>query len=59
EMFDKLIMECVEVEPAKRPENMISVAERLNLIRGKLLAEGELRRSGAFRRVGAGEAEGK
>ncbi len=60
EIFDKLIMECVEVEPARRPDNMISVAERLNLIRGKLLAEAELRRSGAFKRVAAaGEAEGK
>lgn len=51
EMFDKLIMECVEIEPARRPDNMISVAERLNLIRGKLLAEAELRKSGSFRRV--------
>jgi hypothetical protein len=55
ELFDKLIMECVEVEPAKRPE-MDDVAERLNLIRGKLLAEGEMRKSGSFKRVSA-EAE--
>ncbi len=55
ELFDKLIMECVEVEPARRPE-MDEVAERLNLIRGKLLAEGEMRKSGSFRRVSA-EAE--
>lgn len=51
ELFDKLIMECVEIEPALRPDNMITVAERLNLIRGKLLAEAELRKSGSFRQV--------
>lgn len=52
ELFDKLIMDCVEVEPALRPE-MDEVADRLNLIRGKLLAEAELRKSGSFRRVSA------
>jgi serine/threonine protein kinase len=51
ELFDKLIMECVEVEPAMRPDGMTVVAERLNLIRGKLLAEAELRKSGSFKRV--------
>jgi hypothetical protein len=59
EMFDRLIMECVEIEPARRPDNMIAVAERLNLIRGKLLAEAELRRSGSFRQVATEVAEGK
>jgi hypothetical protein len=58
-MFDRLIMECVEIEPARRPDNMIAVAERLNLIRGKLLAEAELRRSGSFRQVATEVAEGK
>ncbi len=51
EAFDKLIMECVEVEPARRPERMSMVADRLNLIHGKLVAEGQMRRSGAFRQV--------
>lgn len=50
-LFDTLIMQCVEVEPAKRPDTMTEVAERLNLIRGKLVAEAELRKSGSFRRV--------
>ena len=51
ELFDKLVMECVEIDPAKRPANMVEVAERLNLIRGKLLAEAELRKSGQLARV--------
>ncbi|MBC7836034.1 MAG: serine/threonine protein kinase [Phycisphaerales bacterium] len=50
ELFDKLIMECVEVDPAKRPNSMRDVANRLNLIRGKLAAEAELRRSGLLPR---------
>jgi eukaryotic-like serine/threonine-protein kinase len=52
EIFDKLIMDCVEVEPALRPE-MAEVSDRLNLIRGKLLAESELRKSGGYRRISA------
>lgn len=51
ELFDKLIMDCVQVEPALRPDSMNVVADRLNLIRGKLLAETELRKSGTFKRV--------
>lgn len=51
EMLDKLIMECVEIDQTDRPDTMRVVADRLNLIRGKLLAEAELRRSGSFRRV--------
>lgn len=51
ELFDKLVMECVEIDPAKRPVSMTEVAERLNLIRGKLLAESELRKSGQLARV--------
>jgi serine/threonine protein kinase len=52
EQFDDLIMRCVEVEPALRPD-MDQVADRLNLIRAKLLAEAELRKSGTFRNVAA------
>ncbi len=46
ELFASLIMECVEVDPDTRP-SMQSVAERLNLIRGKLLAEAERKKAGA------------
>ncbi|MFT3683947.1 MAG: serine/threonine-protein kinase [Phycisphaerales bacterium] len=58
EMFDRLIMDCVQIEPANRPDSMTEVAERLNLIRAKLLAEAELRKSGSFRNV-AGLEHGK
>lgn len=51
EIIDNLVMSCVEVEPARRPDTMSVVADRLNLIRGKILAEMELRKSGSFRRV--------
>ncbi len=50
EMLDQLIMECVEVDPDDRP-HMELVADRLNLIRGKLQAEQILRRSGQMSRV--------
>ncbi|MGQ0628507.1 MAG: serine/threonine-protein kinase [Phycisphaerales bacterium] len=56
EMFSKLIMDCVEVEPAMRPESMDSVADRLNLIKARLIAESELRKSGNFRNVQEGSA---
>ena len=36
-----LIMQCVEVDPDKRPENMGVVADRLNLIAGILRAKSE------------------
>ena len=36
--LDELIMQCVEVDSAKRPDSMKQVAERLNLIHGILLA---------------------
>jgi serine/threonine-protein kinase len=49
-MLDKLVMDCVEVDQDKRP-TMAEVADKLNLIRGKLLAEQELRRSGMLPRV--------
>ena len=51
EIIDNLVMSCVEVEPARRPDSMAAVADRLNLIRAKILAEMELRKSGSFRRV--------
>lgn len=47
-----LIMQCVEPDPDDRPE-MKLVADRLNLIRSRLLAEAELRKSGGFSRVDA------
>lgn len=51
EMIDALVMTCVEVEPARRPDSMALVADRLNLIRAKILAEMELRKSGTFKRL--------
>lgn len=47
-MLDDLIMSCVEAEPDKRP-SMDAVADRLNLIRSRLIAENELRKSGVLR----------
>lgn len=52
-MMNKLVMECVEINPDDRP-NMADVADRLNLIRGKLLAEQELRKSGMLPKVDVG-----
>lgn len=49
--IDNLVMQCVEIDPAERPSDMNEVAERLNLLKGKVLAEMELRKSGSFRRV--------
>lgn len=34
-----LIMECVQVDPEKRPENMDKVADRLDLIHAQIVAE--------------------
>lgn len=39
--FDELVMDCIEVDPEKRPESMTVVAEKLNLIHGVLRAERE------------------
>lgn len=50
EMLNQLIMECVEVDAAKRPSSMDEVADRLDFIRAKLLAAQELRKSGMLPR---------
>jgi serine/threonine-protein kinase len=39
--LNDLIMQCVEVDPAKRPESMAYVADRLNLVQGIMRAEAE------------------
>ncbi|MEO1007883.1 MAG: serine/threonine-protein kinase [Planctomycetota bacterium] len=39
--LNDVIMQCVEVDPAKRPESMAYVADRLNLILGIVRAEAE------------------
>lgn len=39
--LDELIMQCVEIDPANRPESMRLVADKLNLIHGILLAAAE------------------
>lgn len=51
EMFSQLIMDCVEVEPANRPESMEGVAEKLNLIKARLNAESDMRKSGSWKNV--------
>ena len=56
EMLDKLVMECVEVNPDDRP-SMATVADRLNLIHGKLRAEQILRKSGQLPKIEAVAAE--
>lgn len=57
EMLDHLIMSCVEVDPDSRP-TMEQVHDRLNLVRSKLLAEIELRKSGIMKAEGGGGASG-
>lgn len=37
-ILSDLIMHCLEIDPEKRPRDMKLVADKLNLIRGKLLA---------------------
>lgn len=44
--LDELIMQCVEVDPARRPESMIWVADRLELILGILLSLADRNASG-------------
>ena len=39
--LSELIMQCVEVDPTKRPESMAYVADRLNLVHGIVRAEAE------------------
>ncbi|MBC7771222.1 MAG: serine/threonine protein kinase [Pyrinomonadaceae bacterium] len=50
ELFDRLVMQCVEIDSNNRPKNMLEVADRLNFIYAKLLAEQELRKSGMLPR---------
>jgi len=50
EMLDKVVMECVEINPDQRP-SMEQVSDRLNLIRGKLHAEQILRKSGVLPKI--------
>jgi len=51
EYIDQLVMDCVEINPDDRPMDMGAVADRINLIRARVLAEMELRKSGSFRRM--------
>jgi serine/threonine-protein kinase len=50
QLLNDIIMQCVEVDPDDRPE-MKHVADRLNFIRSRLIAEAELRKSGGFNKV--------
>lgn len=45
--LSELIMQCVEVDPDKRPPDMRFVADRLNLIHGILLAQSGKAKTGA------------
>jgi serine/threonine protein kinase len=58
EYLSDLIMQCVEIEPALRPDSMSHVADRLNLVKARLLAEAESRKSGSFKRVHDEEEKG-
>ena len=42
-MLNDLIMKCVEIDPEKRPASMHDVADRLELVLGKLRAERTIR----------------
>lgn len=46
-LLDDLIMKCVEIPPENRPGSMREVADRLELILGKLRAERQLRQTPA------------
>jgi serine/threonine-protein kinase len=59
EMFSKLIMDCVEVEPAMRPDSMEAVADRLNLVKARLIAESQLRKSGSWANVRSGDDDAR
>jgi serine/threonine-protein kinase len=50
ELMDQLIMQCVEVDPDKRP-TMEQVHDKINFVRSKLLAEHRLRKSGMLPKV--------
>lgn len=50
EMFDELVMKCVEINPDDRP-GMEHVADQLNLIRARIEAEITLRKSGQLPRI--------
>lgn len=47
ELLDELIMRCVEVDPEDRPGSMREIADRLELILGKLRAERQMREAPA------------
>jgi hypothetical protein len=51
EMLNNLIMECIEVDPSRRPPSMDEVADKLDFIRARLIAQQGLRRSGALPRM--------
>jgi serine/threonine protein kinase len=50
DLMDQLIMQCVEVDPDKRP-SMEQVHDKINFVRSKLLAEAHLRKSGMLPRI--------
>lgn len=50
-LLDELIMRCVEVNPEDRPGSMREIADRLELILGKLRAERQMREAPAVQVV--------
>lgn len=50
EALDQLIMQCVEVDPDRRP-SMEQVHDKINFLRSRLLAEASLRKSGMLPKV--------
>ncbi len=41
-LLDEVIMDCIEIDPDNRPENMHAIHDRLNLVRGILAAGSEV-----------------
>lgn len=54
EALNKLIMWCIEVDPSKRPPSMEEIADRLDFIRARLVAQQDMRKSGMLPRVDDG-----
>src|SRR5262249_23136863 len=58
EALGELVMQCVEVDPEARP-TMETVADKLNLIRSRIVAERALRKSGMLPKVSGGKDSSK
>jgi len=54
----ELVMQCVEVDPASRPESMQAVADRLDLVGGLIRAQRNSESAAAIRPEGRSDASG-